>query len=62
MRTTILQHAAVAAIGGILALAAITGPVGHLAGAARAASQVAQYCAPPQKDSEAPTLYCREHG
>jgi hypothetical protein len=62
MRTTFLQYAAIAAIGGILALAPVAGPAEQLQDGARAASQLAQYCVPPQEDSDGSRLYCREHG
>jgi hypothetical protein len=63
MRTTMLQYAMSAAVGGMLALASVTGSLAQLQSGAHAANQVAQYCAPPQEDSEVPKLYCRnEHG
>jgi hypothetical protein len=59
MRTTRLQNALRAAAGGMLALAAVAGALEQLQAGTHAASQVSQFCAPPQEeDSEAPKFYC----
>ena len=62
MRTTMVQYAVRAAVGGMLALAAATGSLEQMQAGAHAANQLAQYCAPAREDSEAPRLYCRNDG
>jgi hypothetical protein len=61
MRTTLLYYvAAIAAAGSVLALAPVTGRAEQIQGGARGQAVLAQYCPPPQEDSDVPTLFCRE--
>jgi hypothetical protein len=59
------QCALTAGMVGMVALVTATGWLGQVRTEARAAGQVAQYCAPEQDSDapESPRLYCRyEHG
>ena len=58
MRTTLLYYAAVAAAGAVLALAPLSGRLEQFQSGARGEAVLAQYCVPPQEDSDVPTLYC----
>jgi hypothetical protein len=55
-----LQYALTAALGGMLALGAVTGRFGPVRTGPDATSQVTQYCAPEQNSGapEAPRCYC----
>jgi hypothetical protein len=59
MRTTVLRNM-VAAVGGMLVLAAVTAALEQLEMRAHPASHLTQFCAPPQEDSEAPRFYCSD--
>jgi hypothetical protein len=60
MRTTMLQYALTAGLGGMLALGAVTGRFGPVRTGPDATSQVTQYCAPEQNSDapDAPRCYC----
>jgi len=58
---TMLQYLANAAVAGMLALGTLAGSVGQIQVGARVATPVAQYCVPPQEDSD-PRLYCYRQG
>ena len=53
---------AIAGAGSVPALAPVTGRAEQIQGGARGEAVLAQYCPPPQEDSDVPTLFCREQG
>src|ERR1700730_8265566 len=59
MRMKLLCAMTIAAPG-MLALAHMSGSLDQTQAGARAATQVSQYCAPPQENTEAPKFYCRQ--
>jgi hypothetical protein len=62
MTMTMLKYAAIAAVGGTLAFAPLSGSMAQLHSGARAAVTIAQYCLPPEDAGDVPRLYCRERG
>jgi len=59
MQTTMLQYALSAGLVGMVAIGAGGGWPGPVRPGAEAASQVSQYCVPPEQDPNSPRLYCR---
>ncbi len=59
MKTTMLQYALRAGLAGVLTLGAVAGWPGSVQAGAEPASQVSQFCVPPEQDPSSHRLYCR---
>lgn len=61
MNKTATRHAAIGGLMGTFLLAAPTGAFTQVP-AMQERSYVAQFCAPPEQDVDAPRFYCRDQG